>query len=778
MLTANSFMKREFGKKLIDDFLPRIDLTHIVDTSKMGHTLTGHGTPTVMLFGRQRKPTQSSVRAVLGIKGEPSESKEGEPGMVWNSIVRNIDVPYSQDEFTSTSDIPRSTLAKHPWAIVGGGAGDVQEAIEAAGVSSLSEIAVVIGRVAHTGSDEAYLDANGSLLRHSIEPQYIAVFVEGDRVRDWSLLEPVQILFPYDESLRPLRDNTSAAVFAWLWPFRDQLWKRREPNGTHREIGKTWYEFSRFHPERFFGKGISMPEVATLNHFVLDEGRKVFKNSAPVIKLKPEATDETYFGLLGLLNSSIAGFWMKQTCHDKGGGGIGGGLATELWEHFYSFNGTRVGQFPVCEGKPVFLAKELHSIAQSHSAMLRLVFARTSVPSHVTLTTSKTQAEIGRARMIALQEELDWHCYQLYGLIPDDLRYDGNDLPGLVLGQRAFEIVMARRMATGELNTTWFERHGSTPITEIPAHWPFAFRTLVERRIKLIETNKDIALIEKPEYKRRWNMEPWHDQEHRALKNWLLDRLESEKCRKGTKEHPELTTTAQMADSARADPEFRDVAELYRGRADFDVAALVAELVEGEAVPFLPILRYKPAGLRKREVWERTWDLQRQADAGKDVGEIPIPPKYATTDFLKTDFWRLRGKLDVPKERWITYPHCSTESDRTLVVGWAGWNHIEQATALIAYYDGRKREGWDAKRLIPLLAGLDQLLPWIHQWHPEIEPEFGETAGQSFQTMLEHDAHELGLTLEDIRNWTPPEKARKTRTPSKKKSAAGDRDDA
>jgi hypothetical protein len=166
--------------------------------------------------------------------------------------------------------------------------------------------------------------------------------------------------------------------------------------------------------------------------------------------------------------------------------------------------------------------------------------------------------------------------------------------------------------------------------------------------------------------------------------------------------------------------------------------------------------------------------LQRQQDAGKDVGEIPVPPKYATADFLKTDFWRLRGKLDVPKERWISYPHCSTESDPTLVVGWAGWNHLEQATALIAYYDARKREGWDAKRLTPLLAGLDQLLPWIHQWHPEIDPEFGETAGQSFETMLEHDAHELGLTLEDIRNWTPPEKSRKTTKGRKKKVAAED----
>ena len=356
--------------------------------------------------------------------------------------------------------------------------------------------------------------------------------------------------------------------------------------------------------------------------------------------------------------------------------------------------------------------------------------------------------------MIALQEELDWQCYQLYGLLSDDLRYTGDDLPELALGQRAFEIVMARQMAKGELETTWFERHGSTPITEIPTHWPAAYRKLVERRIKLIETNKEIGLIEKPEYKRRWNAEPWEEQEQRALKNWLLDRLETPKYRKGTKDNPELTTTAQMADVASADAEFLQVAALYRGRPDFDVAALVAELVEGEAVPFLPILRYKPAGLRKREVWERTWDLQRQQDAGKDVGDIPVPPKYATADFLKTDYWRLRGKLDVPKERWISYPHCSTESDPTLVVGWAGWNHLEQATALVAYYDARKREGWDAKRLTPLLAGLDQLLPWIHQWHPEIDKEYGETAGQSFQTMLEHDAHELGLTLEDIRNWT------------------------
>src|SRR3954447_19070894 len=33
MITANSYMKREFGKKLIEEFFPKVDLTHVVDTS-------------------------------------------------------------------------------------------------------------------------------------------------------------------------------------------------------------------------------------------------------------------------------------------------------------------------------------------------------------------------------------------------------------------------------------------------------------------------------------------------------------------------------------------------------------------------------------------------------------------------------------------------------------------------------------------------------------------------------------------------------------------------
>ena len=81
-------------------------------------------------------------------------------------------------------------------------------------------------------------------------------------------------------------------------------------------------------------------------------------------------------------------------------------------------------------------------------------------------------------------------------------------------------------MQAGEEETAWFTRHGSTPITEIPAHWPAAYRELVQRRLDLIAANPSIRLLERPEYKRRWAPEPWEKRQERALRDWLLDRLE------------------------------------------------------------------------------------------------------------------------------------------------------------------------------------------------------------------------------------------------------------
>ena len=80
-ITSNSFMKREFGTKLIEDFLAHQDLRLVADTS--GAYIPGHGTPTVIIVGRNQRPVGPTVRAVLGVRGEPGRPEDPAKGIVW-----------------------------------------------------------------------------------------------------------------------------------------------------------------------------------------------------------------------------------------------------------------------------------------------------------------------------------------------------------------------------------------------------------------------------------------------------------------------------------------------------------------------------------------------------------------------------------------------------------------------------------------------------------------------------------------------------------------------
>jgi hypothetical protein len=152
----------------------------------------------------------------------------------------------------------------------------------------------------------------------------------------------------------------------------------------------------------------------------------------------------------------------------------------------------------------------------------------------------------------------------------------------------------------------------------------------------------------------------------------------------------------------------------------------------------------------------------------QEVGTIAVPPKYASTDFLSTVYWRLRGRLDVPKERFITYPGCERSADGSLPIAWAGWDHAQQARALGAYYMQIKtEEGTVPAKLVPLLAGVLELLPWIRQWHGGTDPDFGLELGQYYADFVDNESRALGLTASDVRLWKPeiaPKTARKKKS--------------
>ncbi|GGQ80698.1 DNA methylase [Streptomyces althioticus] len=762
-ITANSFMKREFGTKLIEGYFGHaVELTEVIDAS--GAYIPGHGTPTVILVGKQRGGAGRSpvIRTVRSVQGEPAAPENAEEGLVWRAIVEQIDKPGSVSQWVSVDDLDRARyFAKKPWILTDGGL-ELVEALTTARVSTLKPHIVRVGFYGDTHADDALTMPARTLKNRDAEPEFVKRIGVGDEVRDYAIAGGNSVIHPYDSrrSIAPLTSMPNIARL--LWPNRTELGSRSTfAGGTYFRDGRPWWEWHQLpkdlgaHPW-----SLNFAFVATHNHVVLDRSECAFTRTAPVIKLRAGASEEEHLRLLGLLNSSTAGLWLKMVSHSKGTEGHQSGIKTEAWEQFYEFTGTKVQDFPLPAEYPAALASALDSLAQQMTAISPAAVAAESTPVATVLREAKARWESARARMIALQEELDWQVYSLYNLHPEDLRVsedpDDPSIPELTLGERAFEIVLARRVAAGEASDEWFKRHNSTPITEIPAHWPEPYREVVQKRIDAIKSNRAIGMVERPEYKRRWATEGWDALQDKALRSWLLDRMENRDLWFDENGQPTILTLSRLTDALSRDDDFVSVAKLYAPRKD--LPQVVAELITNEHVPFLSALRYKPSGLKKRADWEEIWDLQRKEDAAPDEpakrkirDSIPVPPKYTSADFLRPSYWRARGKLDVPKERFISYGRTNAATPE--LYGWAGWDHQEQAQALATYFTNT---ALSTEEITPFLAGLLELQPWLYQWHNEFDMSYSGSPADFFASYRQQKQAEHGLTDDDLRDWRPP----------------------
>ncbi|MFO7907792.1 MAG: BREX-2 system adenine-specific DNA-methyltransferase PglX [Pirellulaceae bacterium] len=265
-ITANSFMKREFGKKLVEEYIPRIDLTHVIDTS--GAYIPGHGTPTVILFGRNRAPQEQSVRAVMGIKGEPSTPTDPAEGRVWKSIIKHVDLPDAEDEFTSAADVSRSMFYTHPWSIGGGGAASLRKKLETECSITLDSLGCQIGFLVISGED------NCLVLEDSIPPRlrlkHVKSLVRGDDLRDWILTSHLVCLWPNDDEGNPLNPKILGEHLKFCWFYRTSLKNRKAFGRPIEEKGIPWWGLRELYSDRLRTPlSIAFAFVATHNHLVL-----------------------------------------------------------------------------------------------------------------------------------------------------------------------------------------------------------------------------------------------------------------------------------------------------------------------------------------------------------------------------------------------------------------------------------------------------------------------------------------------------------------------------
>ena len=775
LINSNAWAKRDFGKALLEKVLPRFDVQQVIDTS--GCYLPGHGTPTLLLFGRNRTESTTPAVAVLGKRGEQDVPADPSRAPVWSEIIHhNLEVGFEGD-YVSVERLSRAELHRTPWVLAGGGARTLYASLQSASATTLEKLTSDLGYASFPGMNDAFVVPRHAGRNTGLPETYLRDFVVGESVRDWNFHPEAVALTPYDDSHALVGINVLGLASRHFWVFRATILSTTDFGGATRgDGGEPHWAWYRWQPTRYAAPfRLSYPRVSTHNHVALDRGGHVFNEHAPVLILKKDYGEADYQALLGYLNSSTVAFWCRLVMFPKGGDQVGDGarLSATQWNRHLEYAGNLLQQLPVPRLEDlktklldlVVAAEETVAKMAEHAAEKVVATALDETPTLAALRDARTKSLAERARLrgvlVSLQEEIDWRVYGLFGLPTVDAPSVEAVRVPVEPNHRPSEVRLAREVATDISASEWFRVHRRDAPKDVSG--PLA--DLYRQRLRLLddaEHGKKLRLLETPEAKRRWSPPDDTKAFADAVRTWLLERIETT-FREQTQ--PELRTARQLALDLGRDPAVAAAHELLTEESGLDLARLLSDLVDAEGVPFLAGYRYAETGMEKRASWEETWRLQRLEDEGKLKPElerlklkgIPVPDKYGPKDFLR-HYWGLRGKLDVPKERFVTVPGGNTDEDTTHLVGWAGWDHLQVAQALSGLYQRRKAEdGWQKDRLVPLLAGLDERVPWLLQWHNEPSAAFGGMKlGEFFRDFVAGEAHALGVAVGDLRKWTPP----------------------
>src|SRR5690606_38552092 len=123
------------------------------------------------------------------------------------------------------------------------------------------------------------------------------------------------------------------------------------------------------------------------------------------------------------------------------------------------------------------------------------------------LTEAERKFTSNYRRIVAYQEELDWLCYEAYGLATISRSSSESLEMGIHPQDRPVEIRLRKVIEAGT-PSIFYDVHLARGAT-LPGTMHDEMRSVTSERNAVIESLEAIKLIETPNYKRRWQVAPW-----------------------------------------------------------------------------------------------------------------------------------------------------------------------------------------------------------------------------------------------------------------------------
>lgn len=433
-ITSGKFAKQSYGRKLVEEVLPgKANLRLIADLTDAKVFDVG-AYPMLLMLERSDRPDPDGEVEVLATYQPKGDGEE-----TWKHLCEIAESPRSSshfDPYIGRYSERQSHFRGHPWTFRRSKR-NLLEKIKQAGEKTLDEI-THIGCDFMSNADPVFVDyiTESFIRRNGLEREVLIPCLRGENVRNWmidwhgnrkrketyviALHTPKGERLGEEEELRKRYPN----VMRFLSRYRDLLESRRIHSTNVLDAGIRWYELAQSTFRRGAAK-VTYSRIAATPHFFLEPYGEYAAHQTLYVIYGESINEETWTTILGVLNSTLTNYYMKQVATKRMGGDKQGGYIEWLASYMKKFpfpKEEQLLQLDISDCVQQLLSVACSAMSYSMHSLVREAEYRSAeeLLGKREETIAKYRAAI--EEMKRLQDELDHLVYRLYGITdPGDI---------------------------------------------------------------------------------------------------------------------------------------------------------------------------------------------------------------------------------------------------------------------------------------------------------------------------------------------------------------------
>jgi hypothetical protein len=215
-------------------------------------------------------------------------------------------------------DIEQKTLGEEEWKLIPQESIKVLRKIKRSTNKILKDISEKIYEGFITGANDVYFVNSAKAKQLRLEMDILKPVPKGRNVKRWNIVWYNRfVIYPHKRNGTPIKENLLKNdypnVYEYLMSHKNEIEKRKIFRKTPLELFNSWFPLIHPKPTEIFNiQKIITPNLSTENNFAYDENGKYFLDHDCYGIILNDKSRNNYLYILGILNSRIMEFYLKQ----------------------------------------------------------------------------------------------------------------------------------------------------------------------------------------------------------------------------------------------------------------------------------------------------------------------------------------------------------------------------------------------------------------------------------------------------------------------------------